>query len=196
MTSAGGQQLRRDAARNRALLLDAALGLFREQGEKVSSLAITQAAGLGAGTLYSHFRTREELIAALVHRSFGVALEHAEAAADSDASPLEALRTFLLQTIARRDELFLPLHGGPITTDDETTRLRAQIRAALERVLVRGREGGTLRPDVTPGDIILMGALLAQPLPTAPDWDAVARRQAAIFVDGLRLAPGSKPLPR
>ncbi len=189
----GGQQPRRDAVRNRERLLDAALRLFREQGERVSSLAITQEAGLGAGTLYSHFRTREELIAALVHRSFGIALEHAQGAAASEGEAADALRTFLLQTIARRDELLLPLHGGPVTRDAETQQLRAEIRAALEQVLARGREQGAIRADVTAADIILMGALLAQPLPNAQgDWDAAAARQVAIYVDGLRSGAGAE----
>ena len=52
----------------------------------------------------------------------------------------------------------------------------------------------SLRGDVTSTDIILMGALLAQPLSSAPDWAAIARRQAAIYVAGLRLADGP-PLP-
>lgn len=52
----------------------------------------------------------------------------------------------------------------------------------------------SLRGDVTSTDIILMGALLAQPLSSAPDWDAIARRQAAIYVAGLRPADGP-PLP-
>jgi hypothetical protein len=63
----------------------------------------------------------------------------------------------------------------------------------------RRQEGGpgsvrSLRADVTSTDIILMGALLAQPLSSAPDWDAIARRQAAIYVAGLRPADGP-PLP-
>jgi hypothetical protein len=53
---------------------------------------------------------------------------------------------------------------------------------------------GAVRGDVTSTDIILMGALLAQPLSSAPDWDAIARRQAAIYVAGLRPADGP-PLP-
>jgi AcrR family transcriptional regulator len=195
MSSTSGQQLRRDAARNRELLLDAALRLFRERGQKVPSLAITQAAGLAAGTLYSHFRTREDLIKALVHRSFGIAREHARTAAASDAEAADVLRAFLISTIERRDELLLPLHGGPVTTDPETRRLRKEIRADLERVLARGRERGSIRPDVTATDIILMGALLAQPLPNADDWDTVARRQASIFIDGLRRLPANEPLP-
>lgn len=181
---------RRDATRNRELLLDSAQRLFRERGEKVSSLAITEGAGLGAGTLYRHFPTREDLLAALSERSYRIALEHAVEAAEGELPTAASLRRFLERTIERRDELTLPLHGGPVTLDDRVVELRAQINAALDRVLARGRERGEIRPDVTSTDIILMGALLAQPLPSAPDWGTVARRQAAIYVEGLHATDG------
>lgn len=88
----------------------------------------------------------------------------------------------------------LPLHGAPVTLDDQAVEMRTAISAALDRVLARGRKEGAVRGDVTSTDIILMGALLAQPLSSAPDWDAIARRQAAIYVAGLRPADGP-PLP-
>jgi AcrR family transcriptional regulator len=181
---------RRDAVRNRELLLDSAQRLFRERGAKVSSLAITEGAGLGAGTLYRHFPTREDLLAALSERSYRVALEHAVEAAESELPTPEALRRFLERTIERRDELALPLHGGPVTLDDGTVELRARISAELDRVLARGREAGEIRADVTSTDIILIGALLAQPLPSAPDWSTVARRQATIYIEGLHPTDG------
>jgi AcrR family transcriptional regulator len=186
MSEKSGRGTRADAVRNRELLLESAQRLFRERGPKVSSLAITEGAGLGAGTLYRHFRDREELIAALSERSYGIALEHATEAAASDAPAPAALLRFLERTIERRDELMLlPLHGGPVVPGERTEALRAEIRAALDRVLARGREEGTIRADVAAVDLILIGALLAQPLPSAPDWDTAARRQAAIYVDGL-----------
>jgi hypothetical protein len=73
-------------------------------------------------------------------------------------------------------------------------RTAHQISDLLEQVLARGRTGGTIRPDVTAIDIIITGAMLAQPLPNTPNWDRLARRQAAIYIAGL--APGdTKPLP-
>lgn len=181
---------RRDALRNRELLLDAAGRLFRERGERVPSLAITESAGLAAGALYRHSPTREDLLAALSERSYRLAREHAVEAAEADIPAPKALLRFFERTIERRDSLVLPLHGGPITLDDTAVGLRSEISAALDRVLARGREQGEIRADVTSTDIILMGALLAQPLPSAPDWDRVARRQMAIYVDGLNQTDG------
>jgi AcrR family transcriptional regulator len=187
---------RRDAVRNRELLLDSARRLFRERGTKVSSLAITEGAGLAAGTLYRHFPTREDLLAALSERSFGVALEHAREAAESGRPAPEALLAFLERTIERREELMMmPLHGGPLPLSQAAKGLRTEIRVELDRVLARGREEGSIRPDATAGDVILIGALLAQSLPHTPDWDALARRQAAIYVAGLQ-ADGALLAPR
>ena len=92
---------------------------------------------------------------------------------------------FLEQTIAARDEFVLPLHGGPVIHDEKIVALQSEIRNLLEQVLARGRRDGTIRPDATPIDIIITGAMLAQPLPHAADWDQLARRQARIFVAGL-----------
>ena len=65
----------------------------------------------------------------------------------------------------------------------------------LDRVLARGREEGGIRADASAADVIVFGALLAQALPHTPDWDAVARRQAAIYVAGLQ-ADGAPLGPR
>jgi AcrR family transcriptional regulator len=196
MSEGATRSPRRDAVRNRELLLDSAQRLLRERGTKVSSLAITEGAGLAAGTLYRHFPTREDLLAALSERSFGVALEHAREAAESGRPAPEALLVFLQRTIERREELMMmPLHGGPLPLGETAAKLRAEIRVELDRVLARGREEGSLRSDFTSNDVILFGALLAQALPHAPDWEAAARRQATIYVRGLQ-ADGTTLGPR
>lgn len=176
---------RRDAIANRERVLAAAALAVKTRGEKVPMSEIAELAGVGVATLYRHFATRQELLAALTYRSFNLALEHARDAAADQKPALESLRRFFEQTIKRRQELFLPLHGGPVLEDEETTRLRAQIREALEEVLARGREEGTVRVDVGAEDIVVTGALLAQPLANLPDWDHVARRQAHVFLAGL-----------
>ncbi len=160
---------------------------------------IAEEAGVGIGTLYRHYPTRPALLAALTLRSFHLVLEHARTAARSDEPAPTALSRFLEQTIAARDEFVLPLHGGPVIHDEQIVALRAEIRQLLEQVLARGRRDGTIRPDATPIDIIITGAMLAQPLPHAGDWDQLARRQARIFIDGLATTgpplPGSRPTP-
>jgi AcrR family transcriptional regulator len=146
---------------------------------------IADQAGVGIGTLYRHYPTRPDLLAALTMRSFNLVLEHARAAVLSDEPAPAALTKFFEQTIAARNDFVLPLHGGPIIHDETIAALQTEIRNLLEQVLARGRRDRTIRTDTTPNDIIITGAMLAQPLPHAPDWDQLARRQATIFIAGL-----------
>jgi AcrR family transcriptional regulator len=177
--------LRSDATANRERILAAATIAVRRDGEKVPMATIADEAGVGIGTLYRHYPTRSALLAALTVRSFQLVLRHARAAAQSDGPAPVALEQFFEQTITARNELILPLHGGPVIDDEKIVALRTEIRNLLEQVLARGRRDGSIRPDATPIDIIITGAMLAQPLPNADDWDQLARRQARIFVAGL-----------
>jgi AcrR family transcriptional regulator len=186
--------LRSDAAANRERLLAAAAIAVKRDGERVPMATIAEDAGVGIGTLYRHYPTRPALLAALVLRSLRLVLVHARAAADSDRSPRAALEHFFEQTIAARDDLILPLHGGPVIRDEKVTALRIEIRQSLEQVLARGRRDGTIRRDVTAADIIITGAMLAQPLPHATNWDQLAKRQARIYIAGLATTTDT-PLP-
>ena len=179
------QRLRSDAAANRERILTAATIAVRRDGERVPMATIADEAGVGIGTLYRHYPTRPALLAALTLRSFQLVLQHARAAALSDEPAPAALEQFFERTIAARNEFILPFHGGPVIDDEQVVALRAEIRRLLEQVLAGGRRDGTIRPDATPMDIIIVGAMLAQPLPHAADWDQLARRQARIFVAGL-----------
>lgn len=194
-----GRRLRSDAAANRERILAAATTAVRRDGERVPMATIAEEAGVGIGTLYRHYPTRPALLAALTLRSFDLVLEHARTAARGDQPAPIALTQFLEQTIAARDQFVLPLHGGPVMHDDTITARQHEIRNLLEQVLARGRRERTIRPDATPNDIILTGAMLAQPLPHAADWDQLARRQARIFIAGLATTdpplPGSRPTP-
>jgi AcrR family transcriptional regulator len=184
---------RSDAAANRERILAAATIAVRRDGEKVPMVTIADEAGVGIGTLYRNYPTRPALLAALTLRSFNLVLQHARAAAHSDEPAPATLEQFFDQTIAARNEFVLPLHGGPVIDDDTIIPIQTEIRNLLEQVLARGRREGTIRPDATAIDIIITGAMLAQPLPHAADWDQLAHRQARIFVAGL--AATDQPLP-
>ena len=110
--SAPARQLRKDAAANRESVLDAATELVRRDGEKVPMATIARHAGVGVGTVCRHFPTREDLLGALVHRSFGLAVDNARAAAAQPGSALDGIRLFFLATLRDRDRFVLPLHGG------------------------------------------------------------------------------------
>ncbi len=188
------QPLRRDAVANRERVLAAAASAIKRHGEKVPMAEIAADAGVGIGTLYRRYPTRAHLLDALSERSYRLVLQHARAAATSRGSAAAGLTRFFEQTISARDDLILPLHGGPVSLDESIVALRTQISDLLEQLLARGRADKTIRPDITPIDIIITGAMLAQPLPHSPDWDPLARRQAAIYVAGLA-ASNTKRLP-
>jgi AcrR family transcriptional regulator len=181
---------RRDAVANRERLLEAATQMVRTSGEKVPMAEIARAAGVGVGTVYRHFATREDLLSALVHRSFGLALANARAAAAEPGPGLDGVRSFLAATLRDRDRFVLPLHGGPAVFTAATRQLQAEVRDVLQALLDRGRAAGELRDDLTPVDLILAASLLSRPLPNAVgDWDLLAHRQIDLLVHGLGPPP-------
>jgi AcrR family transcriptional regulator len=187
------RELRRDAAANRDRVLAAAAAAVRREGAGVPLATIAADAGLGVGTLYRRYPSREALLAALTLRSFRLVLDAAQNAANSTGTGIDALRGFIDQTIEHGPELVLPMHGGPVPLDEDTVALRSEVHDTLEKVLRRGRRDGSIRAGVTAFDIIVFGALLAQPLPHVPDWRSAARRQARIYFDGLAMGAPTPP---
>ena len=189
MSRPKGRRLRRDAAENRDRLLGAAAAAIRREGAAVPLATIAREAGVGVGTLYRRYPSREALLSALTQRSFQIVLDIAQHAGSSEGTAIDRLRRFIDQTIEHGQELVLPLHGGPEPLDANTVDLRAEVHRTLDGILRSGCQDGTIRPDVTAFEIIVFGALLAQPLPHVPNWKSMARREAAIYFDGLAAKP-------
>ncbi len=176
---------RRDALANTERVLAAAAAAVLREGPQVPLATVAADAGVGIATLYRRYPTREALLGALTHRAFLLIRDHATAAAERDEPARSSLDWFLDRVVERRDQLVLPLHGGPAEFGAETAAVQAQVHAAIGRILDRGRHRGELRPDVTVGDVVTFGAMLARPLAGVADWDGRARRQKRIFLDGL-----------
>lgn len=185
MPTAETRPLRRDAAANRQRVLDAAVSQVLEHGEHVPMAVIAEAAGVGVGTIYRHFPTREALYAALVQQSLQLALANAQHAARVSDEPLVCIADFLRAAVRDRDRFVLPLHGGPPVVDDASRRLQRRIRTTIGQILERGRANGTIRDDVSARDVIITGALLSRGLPNSSGWVAIAHRQIGLFVAGL-----------
>jgi AcrR family transcriptional regulator len=190
------RQPRRDALRNRERVLDAATELVRRDGEKVPIARIAEHAGVGVGTVYRHFATREDLLGALVYRSFGLAVDNARAAAAHPGSALEGVRAFFLATLRDRERFVLPLHGGPVIFTPATRQRQAQVRAVLRGLIERGQGAGELRADLSPEDLIVAASLLSRPLPGTGDWERLARRQIDLMISGLAPAGPSTTRPQ
>jgi AcrR family transcriptional regulator len=177
---------RSDAARNHEALVRAATAAVHREGPRVSMATIAADAGVGIGTLYRHFPTREDLLNSLTHRSFEQVLANVQAADSDAATASDALRRFVEAAITQRNEFVLPLHGGLPVTVPETLAVRDQVHRAVQRIIERGRTDGTISQNVTPRDVVAFGAMLAQPRQSDPEWDATCRRLLATYVNGLR----------
>ncbi|MFJ4654448.1 TetR/AcrR family transcriptional regulator [Nocardia sp. NPDC088792] len=183
------RDLRSDALRNQQELVRAATTAFHRDGLRVPMATIAAEAGVGVGTLYRHFPTREDLLNHLTHRSFEQVLANAQTAERDGATAAEALRLFIDAAIRQRNDLVLPLHGGPPVTAAETAVLRDRIHAIVQRIIDGGIAEGTLRPGVIPRDIVVFGSMLAQPQQADPDWDARCRRLLDTYLRGIRRHP-------
>ena len=183
-------QTRSDALANQERLLAAAMTAMLREGRQVPMASIARDAGVGIATLYRNYPTREVLLEALTARSFGLVLDVVEEAAASERPAIGALEAFLASTIAHREQLVLPLHGGPGDLSEESRRLRKEIHNGITRILERGRNDLTIRTDITASDVVFFGAMLAQPLSTDGDrLEANLLRQERVFLAGLAPAP-------
>jgi AcrR family transcriptional regulator len=170
-------------------VLDAATELVRRDGEKVPMAQIAEHAGVGVGTVYRHFATREDLLGELVYRSFGIAVENSRDAAAHPGSALEGIRMFFLATLRDRERFVLPLHGGPPVFTAATLQLQKDVRTILGGLLERGKAAGELRPDLTAEDLVVATSLLSRPLPGTGNWDRIAHRQIDLMIGGLGSTP-------
>lgn len=177
--------MRSDARRNEDALLRSATAAIHREGLKVPLGTIAADAGVGIGTLYRHFATREDLLRRLTQLSFERVLDNARQAEALGATPTEALRLFVEAAIEQRNELVLPLHGGPPVTSVETLAVRSEVHDVVERILERGRADGSLKAGLTAADVVVFGAMLAQPREPDPAWDDLCRRLLANYLDGL-----------
>jgi AcrR family transcriptional regulator len=186
--------LRADAVRNKQLLLAAAADEFAERGLDASVADIARRAGVGKGTVFRHFATKDDLLAAIVLDridALNAAGERLLVAADPGAALLEFL-TVAAQQRQQLDLSFLREVGEPSA---EVTRVRAQMFQTVCGLVDRARAHGAVRADVTGADIILLMCAPNYVTGYVPDASPdLWRRYLAIIFDGLR-PEGAHPLP-
>ncbi len=182
---AGRRRPRRDAELNRERVLDAAVSTMLRQGRHVPLAVIAAEAGVGVGTLYRSYPDREALLHALEYRAYGLLNQILDEVDRRDLPGLDAVTEFLARTVALGDHLILPLHGAPPLVSDRAVRARQEINRRLDRFIERGHADGSIRAAVNATDVIVVSALITQPLPHGPGWPLIAGRQLAIFVNGL-----------
>ena len=186
--------LRADAARNRQLLLAAAADEFAERGLDTSVADIASRAGVGKGTVFRHFATKDDLIAAIVTDRINVLNAVGESLLDA-ADPGDALLEFLTFAAQQRQERDLSfLHeAGQLTA--AISEVQTQMFRTIQALVDRAREYGAVRADVTGADIILLMCVPNYVSSYVPDASPVLwTRYLAIIFDGLR-PQGAHPLP-
>jgi AcrR family transcriptional regulator len=186
--------LRADAARNRRLLLDAAERLFAEHGLDIGVDDIAREAGVGIGTLYRRFPTRDDLVSAVLDDCFESVLEGLDAArAEPDPwTALERATAAYAEAAVVHRALLQRIHAchAPLVSGAKT-----RILESIGSVLDRARAAGVVRDDVVPMDLLALGGMLSrlppQRLEQEPD---IWRRWLGLMLDGLR-PEGAHPLP-
>jgi AcrR family transcriptional regulator len=184
--------LRRDAERNRLLILSAAKTVFAQRGLDASLDEIAKEAGLGVGTVYRRFPNRDALIDALsadVHRSIERILDEA-LATPSAWDGLHYFMAAMLESQTADKGLRDAMMARHVDHAAEEDLLRAKIDPAMEDLVTRAQAEGDLRADVTVTDIgVLVVAALGIAEFTASQSTEVWRRHLTILLDGLRTRP-------
>jgi len=178
---------RADAQRNRERILEMAKQEFTRSGANASLEDIAQKAGVGPGTLYRHFPTREELLVA-VYRSEVEKLAAAERTLADSMSPVEALRAWLLLFVdaVETKQIIAPvlntLVGDPKKVFEASY---AQIHGALRALVKRAIKSGDIGKDLDPIDLLRALVGVAN-VSASPDWQQSARRLVDILITGSR----------
>ena len=186
-TPARTRRPRADAERNRQRLLEAARAVFGRDGPDASLEEIARTAGVGIGTLYRHFPTRDVLVEAVYRQAIGQLGEAAERLSETHA-PVDAIREWLL--------LFIDYMSTKRIMSEAFTALGANaeqlyagsgdiMRNALESLVKRAEAAGDISAVPEPYDLLRAVAGIHYISPEA-DWEPGARAMVDLLVAGLR----------
>jgi len=178
---------RTDAQRNRERILEVAKEAFTRSGASTSLDDIAKQAGVGAGTLYRHFPSRDALLEA-VYRTEVEKLAAAQQKFAETMPPIEALRAWMLLFVdyIAAKQIIAPLLntfvGGPSKLYEGS---RAQIQGAIDALVKRAIRNGDIRKDLDPFDL-LRALIGVSNVASTPDWQQSARRLVDILITGSR----------
>ena len=193
----GDRPLRADARRNREKVLAAARAVFSEHGRDAQMDDVARRAGVGVGTVYRHFPTKEALIEALMVAAFEAIAAQAEAALEIE-DPWEAFTSVLwtgaeiMAADRALSEVFASIPGAmesAMPTVDGLTE-------TMTHVIRRAQEAGVLRPDMIVDDVPMVMCGIGSATKKQHRCEGAWRRHLTIVLDGLRASGASGPLPR
>lgn len=189
MTQQVGTPRRRDALSNRAAILRAAADAFSSRGRSVDVREIARCAGVGMGTLYRHFPSKDALVETLLAESYTHWVEAARCSAHTRANAWEALATFVSEalTYQRRDRALL--ENLAATTDAAgLSGCRKYVRPLVVELVAAAHAEGSLRKGVTPDDVLGLLAALGRLVELDLPAETVSRC-LDIALTGLRHGP-------
>jgi AcrR family transcriptional regulator len=181
---------RADSVRNRERVLEAARLVFSQGGTEAGLASVARQAGVGIGTLYRHFPTREALYEAVYRREVEqlVELAHQLAAEPRRMQGLRRLLQALVQLVATKKgmatALALAAHKPPELMAFTTGRLNEAIGMLLHPTAAAGE----VRADIAPEDLLRTVVGLCY-LQEGPGWQVQVMRLLDVFLDGMRLPP-------
>lgn len=184
---------RADAVRNRERVLEAAKVVFNAGGPEASLEAVAKRAGVGIGTLYRHFPTREDLFEAVYRREVEQLSELAEQLKNAK-DPVDALRRWLrsnVEFVATKKGMSAALALTFQSSSDLAAFSMDRLTKAIGSLLDRAVAAGEMRGDVSPEDLLraLVGMCYMH---DQAGWQSSVLRMLDVFVDGLRVQPGAK----
>jgi AcrR family transcriptional regulator len=185
--------MRADAVKNRRRILEVAEEVFAAEGVSVPIDVVADRAGVGVGTLYRHFPTKETLFEAIVMTRLTDLIETADARAD-DGDPVEALfsflREFARQASAKHD-LFDALVAAGVDIKSQCTEMIDDLKQRVDLLLQGAVEAGAVRADVSTEEVfgLLIGA--CQVASHSATGDVSRDRMVDVVCDGLRVPVAS-----
>jgi AcrR family transcriptional regulator len=191
------RHLRADAERNRRKLLDAAQALFRERGLDVGVAEIAERAGVGRGTLFRNFASKEALIVAIVGERMREMAERGRALL-SEPDPEAALSLFLEQMAGAQhvDRALAEAVADTLLTNPEVRQAHVEVVAALDALLGRAQAAGAVRQDVSALDVLMLLKGVCQAAAAFSHIDPdILRRQFDLVLASLRPAEADRQLP-
>ncbi len=190
MTPPTDKPLRADARRNRARVLDAAEAVVAAKGVAASTEEIAQRAGVGVGTVFRHFPTKEALLAAIVAGRLRRLAEQADALADAEdpGAAFFAFFTRVIEHSATKLAFVDALTEAGVDVEEAVSEVGQELRRALGTLLSRAKQAGAVRDDVGVTELIALLVGASRAAQHARDGD-VRARTVAIVLDGLRPRP-------
>jgi AcrR family transcriptional regulator len=181
---------RADAVRNRERVLEGAKVVFSAGGADASLQAVARAAGVGIGTLYRHFPTREALFEAVYRREVQHLADLAEQLKD-EAQPVEALRRWMrsiVKFVATKKGMSAALALAAYKNSELFSHSFDRLTQAVGGLLDRAIAAGKIRADITAEDLLraLVGMCYMH---DQPGWQSSVLRLVDVFIDGLRIPP-------